>query len=175
MSGPRLAATEPGEAAMAPSPRIFRLSRYPTRTAPPAPGRLWSRAQPPAAPSGLLIRRDGPVTHPPGNNSVAGHAATPRQDTAGSPWARNGTLQPQPAYPPPYTTAHPRKRSKHMARPGDRLTIAQLCEELGISRSTFYEWRAKGRAPRCIKLPNGQIRIRRAEFERWLESLEEVA
>jgi excisionase family DNA binding protein len=62
-----------------------------------------------------------------------------------------------------------------MARPGDRLTIAQLCEELGVSRSTFYEWRAKGRAPRCIKLPNGQIRIRRAEFERWLESLEEVA
>ena len=55
------------------------------------------------------------------------------------------------------------------------LTIAQLCKELGISRSTFYEWRAKGRAPRCIKLPNGQIRIRRAEFERWLDSLEEVA
>jgi excisionase family DNA binding protein len=62
-----------------------------------------------------------------------------------------------------------------MARSQDRLTIAQLCNELGISRSTFYEWRAKGRAPRCIKLPNGQIRIRRAEFERWLDSLEEVA
>lgn len=62
-----------------------------------------------------------------------------------------------------------------MALPQDRLTIAQLCNELGISRSTFYEWRAKGRAPRCIKLPNGQIRIRRAEFERWLDSLEEVA
>jgi excisionase family DNA binding protein len=62
-----------------------------------------------------------------------------------------------------------------MPRLEDRLTIAQLCMELGISRSTFYEWRAKGRAPRCIKLPNGQIRIRRAEFERWLDSLEEVA
>ena len=62
-----------------------------------------------------------------------------------------------------------------MARLEDRLTIEQLCMELGISRSTFYEWRAKGRAPRCIKLPNGQIRIRRAEFERWLDSLEEVA
>jgi excisionase family DNA binding protein len=62
-----------------------------------------------------------------------------------------------------------------MARPQDRLTIAQLCNELGISRSTFYEWRAKGRAPRCIKLPNGEIRIRRTEFERWLDSLEEVA
>src|SRR5215216_6376633 len=46
-----------------------------------------------------------------------------------------------------------------MARPEDRLTIAQLCKELGISRSTFYEWRAKGRAPRCIKLPNGDVRI----------------
>jgi excisionase family DNA binding protein len=62
-----------------------------------------------------------------------------------------------------------------MARPQDRLTIPQLCNELGISRSTFYEWRAKGRAPRCIKLPNGEIRIRRTEFERWLDSLEEVA
>jgi excisionase family DNA binding protein len=62
-----------------------------------------------------------------------------------------------------------------MARPQDRLTIPQLCNELGISRSTFYEWRTKGRAPRCIKPPNGEIRIRRTEFERWLDSLEEVA
>jgi predicted DNA-binding transcriptional regulator AlpA len=62
-----------------------------------------------------------------------------------------------------------------MARSADRLTIAQLSTELGISRSTLYVWRAKGRAPRCIKLPHGQIRIRRAEFERWLDSLEEVA
>jgi excisionase family DNA binding protein len=62
-----------------------------------------------------------------------------------------------------------------MARSADRLTIAQLCKELGISRSTVYEWRAKGRTPCCIKLPNGQIRIRRTEFERWLDSLEEVA
>ena len=62
-----------------------------------------------------------------------------------------------------------------MARPEDRLTIAQLCKELGISRSTFYEWRAKGRAPRCIKLPNGEIRIPITEYELWLDSLEEVS
>ena len=55
------------------------------------------------------------------------------------------------------------------------LTIADLCEELGIARSTFYDWRAKGRAPRCIKLPNGDLRIRRTEFERWLAEREEVA
>jgi excisionase family DNA binding protein len=53
------------------------------------------------------------------------------------------------------------------------MTIADLCEELAIARSTFYEWRAKKTAPRCIKLPNGEIRIRRADFEAWLEALAE--
>jgi excisionase family DNA binding protein len=61
-----------------------------------------------------------------------------------------------------------------MTRPQERLTVAQLCAELGISRSTFYEWRSKGRAPRCIRLPNGEIRVRRAELERWLDSCEEA-
>jgi excisionase family DNA binding protein len=56
-----------------------------------------------------------------------------------------------------------------------RLTIAEVCADLGVSRSTFYEWRAKGRAPRCIKLPNGEIRIRTADYERWLDSLEDAA
>jgi predicted DNA-binding transcriptional regulator AlpA len=63
------------------------------------------------------------------------------------------------------TPAHPRRR----------LTIADVCDDLGISRSTFYDWRAKGRAPRCIKLPNGDIRINRSEYERWLTTLEEAA
>jgi len=56
-----------------------------------------------------------------------------------------------------------------------QLTVKQFCDELGIARSTFYEWRAKQSAPRCIKLPNGEIRIRRAEYERWLDSREEAA
>jgi len=56
-----------------------------------------------------------------------------------------------------------------------RLTVAEVCEDLGISRSTFYEWRTKGTGPRCIKLPNGEIRVRRAELERWLDSREEAA
>jgi len=55
------------------------------------------------------------------------------------------------------------------------LTIADLCDELGIARSTFYDWRAKGRAPRCIKLFNGDLRIRRTEFERWLAEHEDAA
>ncbi|MCY7341690.1 MAG: helix-turn-helix domain-containing protein [Pseudonocardia sp.] len=62
-----------------------------------------------------------------------------------------------------------------MNRAAERLTVADLCAELGISRSTFYEWRAKGRAPRCIKLPNGDLRIRRAELDRWLDAHEDAA
>ena len=62
-----------------------------------------------------------------------------------------------------------------MDRPTSRLTVADICTELGISRSTFYDWRAKGRGPRCIRLPNGELRIRRETFERWLDSLEGAA
>jgi excisionase family DNA binding protein len=60
-------------------------------------------------------------------------------------------------------------------RERDKLTIAEVCADLGISRRTFYEWRAKGRAPRCITLPNRTLRIRRSEYQRWLASREEAA
>lgn len=54
---------------------------------------------------------------------------------------------------------------------------AELADEDGkpLARSTFYQWRAKKRGPKCIKLPNGDLRIRRVDFERWLESLAEEA
>jgi predicted DNA-binding transcriptional regulator AlpA len=62
-----------------------------------------------------------------------------------------------------------------VTKPQERLTVSQVCVELQVSRSTFYEWRAKGCGPRCLKLPNGEIRVRRGELERWLEEREEVA
>lgn len=62
-----------------------------------------------------------------------------------------------------------------MATRRQHLTIVEFCEDLGIGRSTFYEWRTKRRAPRCIKLPNGELRIRRDEYERWLDEHEERA
>lgn len=55
------------------------------------------------------------------------------------------------------------------------LTLAGICEELAISRSTFYDWRAKRRAPRCIKLPNGDLRIRRSDLDHWLDDCEDAA
>lgn len=53
------------------------------------------------------------------------------------------------------------------------LTLPEVCDELRISRSTFYDWRAKGRAPRCIKLPNGDLRIRRGDLNNWLDDRED--
>ncbi|MEV4602580.1 helix-turn-helix domain-containing protein [Amycolatopsis sp. NPDC049253] len=60
---------------------------------------------------------------------------------------------------------------------GKLLTVPEVLAELGgeVARSTFYEWRAKNQAPKCIKLPNGEIRVRRSEFDRWLESRTEEA
>ena len=50
------------------------------------------------------------------------------------------------------------------------LTVAELCEELKISRHTLDKWRRDGRAPMAKKLPNGQLRFRRADVEAWIEA-----
>ncbi|MEV4253257.1 helix-turn-helix domain-containing protein [Spirillospora sp. NPDC049652] len=57
----------------------------------------------------------------------------------------------------------------------ERLTLAEVCAEIRISRSTFYEWRAKGRAPKCSKLPNGDLRVNRTDLDAWWASCGEAA
>jgi predicted DNA-binding transcriptional regulator AlpA len=123
---------------------------------------------------------DLPATSNDSTDETDGHAATTgtdRPDIGGAP-----PVPPvptlisagQPCY-GWYGSSPPPGRGRPMTKPDDRLTLAEVCAELRISRSTFYEWRTKGRAPRCIKLPNGDLRIRRSEFERWLDSCEEAA
>ncbi|MFI6287666.1 helix-turn-helix transcriptional regulator [Streptomyces sp. NPDC051018] len=58
-------------------------------------------------------------------------------------------------------------------RPASQLTVDDVCDELRISRSTFYDWRQKGRGPLCIRLPNGTLRIRRRDLENWLIDCED--
>ncbi|MFD4118428.1 helix-turn-helix transcriptional regulator [Streptomyces niveus] len=43
-----------------------------------------------------------------------------------------------------------------------------------MSRAAFYRMRARGQGPKCIKLPNGQLRFRRSDFEAWLNDHEEA-
>lgn len=68
------------------------------------------------------------------------------------------------------------KRSSSVVRTVcEQLTVDQLCEELQIARSTFYQWRQVGKAPRCVRLPNGAIRVRRDDLDAWLAALVDVA
>jgi predicted DNA-binding transcriptional regulator AlpA len=73
-------------------------------------------------------------------------------------------------------------RVKPQPRPRERgvelLTVDQVLTELGedgkpLARSTFFRWKALGRAPRTIKLPNGSLRVRRGDLEAWIDAHEE--
>jgi predicted site-specific integrase-resolvase len=56
------------------------------------------------------------------------------------------------------------------------MTVREVLAELnGVSRDTFYRWRQLGVAPPAIRLPNGELRIKRAEFVRWLDNLPSAA
>ncbi|WP_079127559.1 helix-turn-helix transcriptional regulator [Streptomyces sp. TP-A0874] len=63
-----------------------------------------------------------------------------------------------------------------MAKTRDEmLTIPQVIAEIGVARATFYRWRQLRKGPKAIKLPNGAVRIRRSELDRWMLTLEEAA
>lgn len=51
------------------------------------------------------------------------------------------------------------------------LTAKDLIEMLGVSRDTFDKWRHSGRGPTAYRLPNGKLRFRRSDVEKWFEGL----
>jgi predicted DNA-binding transcriptional regulator AlpA len=54
------------------------------------------------------------------------------------------------------------------------LTVHQVLAILGdVPPRTFYRWRAIGKAPRALRLPNGELRIWRSELLDWLDRLGE--
>ncbi|MFF9626626.1 helix-turn-helix transcriptional regulator [Streptomyces griseosporeus] len=61
-----------------------------------------------------------------------------------------------------------------MARP-KMLKLAEVLEEIEMSRAAFYRLRARGLAPKLIKLPNGQLRCRRSDLDAWWASHEVAA
>lgn len=61
-----------------------------------------------------------------------------------------------------------------MARP-QMLKLPEVLDELGMSRAAFYRMRARGLAPKLIKLPNHQVRVRRADLDAWWAKYEEPA
>lgn len=55
------------------------------------------------------------------------------------------------------------------------VTVGEFLELVRVSRRTFNRWREVGTAPRAIKLPNGQLRMRQGDVESWLSDHEESA
>lgn len=72
----------------------------------------------------------------------------------------------------------PRKREDEgvtaLARP-KMLKLPEVLEEIEMSRAAFYRMRARGMAPKLIKLPNGQLRCRRADLDAWWSWMEDAA
>ncbi|MET9507047.1 helix-turn-helix domain-containing protein [Streptomyces flavidovirens] len=58
------------------------------------------------------------------------------------------------------------------APPTQTLTLVEALAEIRMSRAAFYRMRARGKAPQCLKLPNGQIRIRRSDLDAWFANCE---
>jgi len=54
------------------------------------------------------------------------------------------------------------------------MTIAEVCLDLGVGRSTMDDWRRSDRGPAFVRLPNGSLRIREASYAAWPETLEVV-
>jgi predicted DNA-binding transcriptional regulator AlpA len=58
---------------------------------------------------------------------------------------------------------------------GRWLSIRQIAADLGVSTSTVYKWSARGVPwlPRAIRLHNGDIRVKRDWYDKWLDALEQ--
>lgn len=87
-----------------------------------------------------------------------------------------GALQDHSIRQPATTTAKsPNAVTKRRPGPRELLSLAQVLAELGdergpLARSTFDDWRARGVAPRVMKLPNGQLRVDRTDLDAWIDS-----
>ncbi|MBS2531986.1 hypothetical protein KGQ20_04305 [Catenulispora sp. NF23] len=65
-----------------------------------------------------------------------------------------------------------------MANAYGLISLDELLVELGepgkpLPRSTFFRWKSRGKAPKSIKYPSGELRFRTTEIERWLKAREQ--
>ncbi|MFJ6773039.1 helix-turn-helix transcriptional regulator [Kitasatospora sp. NPDC091257] len=54
-----------------------------------------------------------------------------------------------------------------------KLKLAAVLEEIDMSRSAYYRMVALGKGPATMKLPNGQLRIRRSALDAWWAAQEQ--
>lgn len=73
------------------------------------------------------------------------------------------------AAPAPKTRRPDASKESALASP-KMLKLPEVLAEIDMSRAAFYRMRARGQAPRLRKLPNGQLRVSRADLDAWWES-----
>lgn len=69
---------------------------------------------------------------------------------------------------------NPSAERKKMSKQSSWLSFKEVLEELGVARSTMNDWRARGQGPRFVKLPGGQLRLSRVEYDEWCANLQEA-
>jgi len=74
----------------------------------------------------------------------------------------------------PGNSPNPLGRRKEMKEPS-WLSMQEVLADLNVPRSTMNDWRARNRGPRFVKLPGGQLRISRVEYEAWCANFQEAA
>ncbi|MGR6915461.1 helix-turn-helix transcriptional regulator [[Actinomadura] parvosata] len=52
------------------------------------------------------------------------------------------------------------------------LTVPEIMAQLKIHRRTWQSWRTRNRTPKMLRLPNGEFRIHRDDYQAWLGGLE---
>ncbi|WP_205315734.1 helix-turn-helix transcriptional regulator [Nonomuraea lactucae] len=55
------------------------------------------------------------------------------------------------------------------------LTVPEIMTALKIHRRTWQHWRTRKRTPKMHRLPNGEFRIHRDDYQAWLAGLEVTA
>lgn len=48
------------------------------------------------------------------------------------------------------------------------MTVADMCRELRVPRSTMYRWLSTGKGPNVLRMPNKKYRIKRSDFLEWV-------
>lgn len=52
------------------------------------------------------------------------------------------------------------------------MSLDEVCELFGETRSTLDKWRARGVFPTGVRKPNGRVMFRREDVAAFIESLE---
>lgn len=63
----------------------------------------------------------------------------------------------------------------HAARPRQLLMkLAELCDQLAVSRGTIYQWISEGKFPRPVRIGERAVRWRAEDVEAWCSSLDQA-